>query len=293
MRSAKILAIVAIVLVMLVVAGQADGPADEIRLVVQGNGMGTNHGVNAGTIQAYKEGILRATNVITPGPWMQHAARLLVENPGLDVGVQLVLTSEWASYRWRPLTCSRSLVDSNGNFFPMVTPTRGFPAGSTLVEANPRIDEVERELRAQIEMAKRTVPQVSYLGTHMGFAGPFPEVQTLVRKLAKEYGLMIPRSELKIQQLPKPYLTTDSVEVRSQKLVAALERLGPGTWFLVDHVAIDSPEMRAIGHFGYENVAADRTAVLAAWTSPRVMKVVARRGIKLIGYRDLLRESAR
>jgi hypothetical protein len=61
------------------------------------------------------------------------------------------------------------LVDPNGYFFPMVVPTPGFPPGSTVTEAKPRIEEVERELRTQIEMAKRLVPQFTYSGAHMAF----------------------------------------------------------------------------------------------------------------------------
>jgi chitin disaccharide deacetylase len=81
---------------------------------------------------------------------------------------------------------------------------------------------------------------------------------------------------------------TDPPSVRIDKLVARLEALEPGTWLMVDHAAIDTPETRAIGHKGYEYVAADRSAVLAAWTSKKVMEVVTRREIQLTNYRELL-----
>jgi hypothetical protein len=48
--------------------------------------------------------------------------------------------------------------------------------------------------------------------------------------------------------------------------------------------------MRALGHPGYEWVAADRSAVLEAWTSPKVREVITRRGIKLTNYRELTRK---
>ena len=50
----------------------------------------------------------------------------------------------------------------------------------------------------------------------------------------------------------------------------------------------DTPEIRAIGHPGYENVAADRSAVLEAWTSAAVKEVIRRRSIVLTNYRVLL-----
>ena len=51
---------------------------------------------------------------------------------------------------------------------------------------------------------------------------------------------------------------------------------------------LDTPETRAIGHKNYEYVAADRSAVLAAWTSAKVMDVIVRRRIQLTNCRELL-----
>ena len=66
-----------------------------IRLIVKADDMGAAHGINVGTIDAYKNGVVTTTNVIVPGPWFPEAARMLRENPGLDVGVHLAITSEW------------------------------------------------------------------------------------------------------------------------------------------------------------------------------------------------------
>ena len=52
----------------------------------------------------------------------------------------------------------------------------------------------------------------------------------------------------------------------------------------------NDPEMQAIGHAGYEWVAADRSANVEMWTSPKVREVVARRGIKLTNYRELTKK---
>ena len=65
-----------------------------------------------------------------------------------------------------------------------------------------------------------------------------------------------------------------------------LEALGPGTWVLVEHPGLDTPEMRAIGHKGYWNVATHRDAVTRAFTSEKVKAVIMRRGIQLVSYAD-------
>lgn len=261
-------------------------PPTEIRLVVKGDDMGAGHGVNTATIDAYKRGILTTTNVIVPGPWFPEAARLLRENPGLDVGVHLALTSEWTNVKWRPLTAAPSIVDADGYFYPMVQPRPGMPPGTSIKEAAWKIEDIERELRAQLDAAKRHLPQATYTWYHMGFTSLAPEVRDLAARLTKEYGLIQPM-DLGIQFVGRVYDGQDSGAVKADKLAAKLETLGPGLWLHIDHAATNDPEIQAFGHPGYEYVAADRSANLEAWTSPKVREVIARRGIKLTNYREL------
>jgi predicted glycoside hydrolase/deacetylase ChbG (UPF0249 family) len=255
----------------------------EIRLIVQGDDMGAAHGINVGTIQAYKEGILRATNVLVSAAWMPEAARMLKENPGLDVGIHLTLTSEWETVKWRPLTVAPSLVDAFGYFFRMVQPREGQP-GISVAEAKPLVSEVEKELRAQIELGRKMVPQVSYISTHMGFGALSPDIASVVKKLAGEYHLAMAGPELGIERFPKAWEATDTPDVRAAKLAEKLGTIGPGTWLIVEHCATDTPETQVMGR----NVAFDRSGVVAAWTNPKVIEAVKKRGIKLTSYKELI-----
>ena len=248
--------------------------------------MGAAHGINAATIDAYKRGVLTTTNVIVPGPWFPEAARLLRENPGLDAGVHLALTSEWEGVKWRPVTHAPSLVDADGYLFSLVHPRAGYPPNTSIKESGWKIDEMERELRAQLDLAKRHIPHVTYTWNHMGFSSVAPEVAQLVARLSKEYGLVVP-ADLGVQMIGRVYESKDTGAVKTDKLAAKLETLAPGLWLHIDHASTDDPEMRAVGHAGYEWVAADRSAVLEAWTSPRVREVIERRGIELTNYREL------
>jgi predicted glycoside hydrolase/deacetylase ChbG (UPF0249 family) len=258
----------------------------EIRLIVKGDDMAAGHGINVATIDAYTRGVLTTTNVIVPGPWFPEAVRLLKENPGLDVGVHLAITSEWENVKWRPLTSAPSIVDADGYFFPAVQPRPGFPPNRSIKESAWKIDEVERELRAQLTMAKKHLPQATYTWNHMGFTSLSPELAALVARLSKEFGLVVP-TDLGIQWIRNVYESKDTGAVKADKLAAKLETLGPGLWEHIDHAATDDPEIRAFGHTGYEWVAADRSANLEAWTSPKVREVIKRRGIKLTSYREL------
>jgi predicted glycoside hydrolase/deacetylase ChbG (UPF0249 family) len=277
-----------LILTILLSAVAVQPASTEIRLIVKGDDMGAAHGINTATINAFKNGVVTTTNVIVPGPWFPEAARLLKENPGLDVGVHLALTSEWDNVKWRPLTYSPSIVDDDGYLLPMVQPRAGAAAGRSLKERTWKLEEIERELRAQLTLAKRHLPQATYTWNHMGFTSLGPDVASLVARLSKEYGLVVP-TDLGIQPVGRVYDGRDSGAVKADKLAARLETLGPGLWLHIDHASTDDAEMQAIGHAGYEWVAADRAAVFEAWTSPKVREVITRRGIKLTNYRELTR----
>lgn len=265
----------------------AQSSSDEIRLIAQGDDMGAAHGINTGTLQAYKEGILRATNVLMPSGWVPEAAVMLAANPGLDVGVHLTLTSEWETVRWRPLTNAPSLRDVHGYLFRSVEPrthwTLGtWPAGSSLLEGKPSLGDVEKELRAQIELARTMFPRLSYLSVHMGFGAAAPEIAALLQGLAREYGLATAR-DYGIRPVGKVWEPMDLPGVRAEKLAAKLATLGPGTWLMVEHCATNTAEIQALR----EDVPFDRSGVVAAWTHPKVLEAVRKRGIRLTNYREL------
>jgi predicted glycoside hydrolase/deacetylase ChbG (UPF0249 family) len=137
-----------------------------IRLLVRADDMGAAQAMNTGCIEAVREGIARSVEVIVPGPWFLDAVRRIEEAGGVDVGVHLTLTSEWDRAKWRPLTHAPSLVDADGYFHAT---TAAFLAGE------PKLAEVERELRAQIEAARRHLgDRVTHVSAHMGAAAATP-----------------------------------------------------------------------------------------------------------------------
>jgi chitin disaccharide deacetylase len=258
----------------------------EIRLLVRADDMGVAQSVNAACIRSHREGIVKSVEVIVPGPWFLDAVRLLQENTDIDVGVHLALTSEWERVKWRPLTQAPSLVDADGYFRPMTRQRPGFAPNTGFVDAQPKLEEVERELRAQIETAQRHLgKRVSHVSSHMFAARATPELHALTQRLAKEYGLLMEDSKLKFAGMFGTSAFTG--EQREQALIALLEKIQPGLWLILEHPALDTPEMRQIGHKGYENVAADRAGVTHAFTSARVKAVIARRKIRLISYADI------
>jgi predicted glycoside hydrolase/deacetylase ChbG (UPF0249 family) len=260
--------------------------ADGIRLLVRGDDIGSTHAANLACIQSYREGIVRSVELMVPCPWFPEAVRLLKENPDLDVGIHLVLTSEWENLKWRPLTHAPSLVDPDGYFFPMVWPNPNLPPKSSLKESAWNLAEVEAELRAQIETAIRHLPRISHLSAHMGFTSLDPSVAALVKQLAREYRLDAESGSQPLKRFPV-WGKARTAEERVAGFIKNLEALEPGTYLFVEHPGLDVPEIQAIGHKGYEDVAADRAAVTAVFTSPEVKAAIKKQGIQLISYREL------
>ncbi len=88
------------------------------KLIIRGDDMGFSHAGNEALIKSFKEGFETAIEIIVPSPWFPEAVKLLEQNPTVDVGVHLCLTSEWDNVKWRPITDCPSLKDANGYFFP-------------------------------------------------------------------------------------------------------------------------------------------------------------------------------
>jgi chitin disaccharide deacetylase len=257
----------------------------EIRLLVRVDDMGVSQSVNEACIRTCKEGIARSVEVIVPGPWFLDAVRRLNENPEIDVGIHLCLTSEWERVKWRPLTASPSLADKDGYFYPMTRQRKDFPPGTGLYDANPKPEEIERELRAQIELLRRHVPRLSHASAHMGAATATPEARAVTEKLCKEFGLRLETKGLK--RVRDWTGSKRTAEEKESGLVAAVEAMEPGTYLIVEHPGLDTEEMRAMGHKGYENVAADRAGVTRAFTSDKVKQAIKDKGVKLISHLDL------
>jgi chitin disaccharide deacetylase len=262
--------------------GPARGP---IKLVVRADDIGSCHTANLACIKCFQEGIARSVEVMVPCPWFNEAAQMLRENPGFDVGVHLTLTSEWENYKWGPVTQAPSLVDEQGHFFPTTSQRPDFAPKTGFLEAKWKIEEVEKELRAQIELARKMIPQVSHLSSHMNTPTATPQLNALVQKLAQEYKL--PVETPGAQYFPWMADSKASAEQREAALVQALEQVQPGVWIVVEHPGLDTPEMRGMGHKGYWEVASHRDGVTKAFTSAKVKEVIQRRGIQLVSYHDM------
>src|SRR3972149_1232551 len=156
-------------------------------LLIRCDDIGMSHSVNTAAKELIESGLVFSASIMFPCAWYQEAVDLLKDHPEIVTGIHLTLNSEWKNYRWGPVAGRdrvSSLVDSNGYFFP---------SRELFFANNPKSEEVEIELRAQIDRAVNSGLQVSYLDYHMGTAVDKPELRKIVEKLAAEYKLGISR----------------------------------------------------------------------------------------------------
>jgi predicted glycoside hydrolase/deacetylase ChbG (UPF0249 family) len=263
--------------------GVSQSPPDNVYLVIRSDDAGMSHAVNMAIKQLLETGLPVSISVIFPGPWYQEIVEILRAHPEASVGVHLTLNSEWRYYRWGPVVgrgSAPSLVDEDGYFFP---------SAEDLYQNHPDPGQVERELRAQIDRALGTGLRIDYLDYHMGTAIGRPDFRAIVERLGSEYhlGLMGFNGDdtFSPQYFAEPEAKLDS-------LVTAVGRLEPGFHVLVTHTGLDTPELAALYDMNtdepLQHMSKNRQAELNAVTAQRFRQAVARRGVKLITYRDLL-----
>jgi hypothetical protein len=123
----------------------------------------------------------------------------------------------------------------------------------------------------------------------MGFTSASPEIAAVVDKLSREYRLPAGIEGARGVRMER----AKTSKQKTAAFVKMLERIEPGLWLFVEHPGLDGPEMQAIGHKGYEDVATDRQGVTDMFTSQQTMEVMKRRGIRLVSYGEVLRRTTK
>ncbi|TDB68990.1 polysaccharide deacetylase family protein [Arundinibacter roseus] len=148
-------------------AEQLGFPAGKKVIIMHVDDVGMSYDSNEGAIQAIRNGVATSLSVMMPCAWVPGFVHYLKQNPDLDAGLHLTMTSEWKDYRWGPLAGKptvKGLVDTEGALWPSVA--------DVVKNASP--DEVETEIRAQLERARTMGFEPTHMDSHMGtlFATP-------------------------------------------------------------------------------------------------------------------------
>ncbi len=264
---------------------------------------GMHHDANVGTIEALENGITTSTSIMAPCSWVPEFIDYLEDHPDVDAGLHMTLNAEWGDYRWPPLAGAQavpSLVDDEGCLWPGVHQTiaRGEP------------DEVELELRAQLDRLLTMGYTPTHLDTHMGTV-MYPPFFERALDVAKENDIPIMIMGGHMQYMGdgmgifKYYvrgvakrvweaglpvlddLETDPAngggyEQRKANVIERLRNMQPGITQFIVHCTRPGPVFPSITGSGGK-----RLDELRIVTDPDVKKVIEDEGIILTTWREL------
>ena len=137
-------------------------------LIIHVDDVGMSYDSNKGAIDALTNGAATSCSVMMPCSWVPSFVHFLKQHPGIDAGLHLTLTSEWSEYRWGPVagkTATPGLTDGEGELWPNVAD----------VVQHASADEVEKEIRAQLDRARSMGFEPTHLDSHMGTLFATPE----------------------------------------------------------------------------------------------------------------------
>jgi predicted glycoside hydrolase/deacetylase ChbG (UPF0249 family) len=259
-----------------------DGNKETI-LITRADDMGYTHSGNLAILDCLRNGIIRSAAILVVSPWFEEAAKIAREYSDLCFGVHLGIIGEWRGYRWRPVSPYseiRSLVDEDG--FLWRSPAEFW-------EHNPDMSELEKEFRAQLELAKKKGVRVDYLDTH--YIMPYnPQFRPILERIGADFGIPV-SCLLGEHELDDFGIYSVPPEEKEKALAEVLQSLQPGVNLLIGHPGYPSLENDALVHFDPKDVqmlgvGKNRAAETSAYTSPRIKRLVADRGIKLMSYRE-------
>jgi chitin disaccharide deacetylase len=130
-------------------------------VVLHVDDVGMSLDANNGAIESMDNGVATSCSIMMTCPWVPSYFHYLKDHPKTDAGLHLTLTSEWKDYRWGPLSGKPAvpgLVDGEGAMWASVED----------VVKHASADEVEKEIRAQVERALQMGFRPTHLDSHMG-----------------------------------------------------------------------------------------------------------------------------
>ena len=276
-------------------AERLDHSKDAKLLIIHADDLGVSHSENSASIAAFEKGIVNSGSIMVPCPWFPEIAAYSVEHPEADLGLHLTLTAEWETYKWRPVSPNAEV--------PGLVNEKGFLYDNCQdVVLKASVEEVEKEIRAQIERALAFGVHVSHLDSHMGclFNPKFFETYL---KVGREYNLPVLLLFSGLQQFPNMAEKIQSSDILIQDVFMAypeqaakgmeefytnvLRNLPVGVSQILIHIAYDDAEMQAVTINHPDYGAAWRQKDFDFFTSETCRKILEEENIQLVTWREI------
>jgi chitin disaccharide deacetylase len=263
-------------------------PSGARLLIINADDFGMYPSVNTAVLQSIENGIAGSCSLMPPCPGARQALQLLQERPHIRFGIHLTLVCDFASYRWQPMAAAEkvpSLLDGNGRMFS--------PDAKAQLLAQAQLDEVELELRSQIEAVLATGLTPTHLDWHCLADGGREDIFDLGLTLADEYRLAarvwLERGRRAARQRNLPVVDHEfldsfslDVETKANRYRQLLHDLPAGLSEWAVHPGLGDAASREIDD-GWRV----RHTDLEFLSSSEAREAVRREGILIIGYRAI------
>lgn len=157
-------------------------PAGKKVIMLHSDDAGMCEEANIATQNYLLDGHIQSAAAMPPCEYFDEMIEWAKQHPEIDVGLHLALTSEWKTYRWPSVTPVEEvpgLIDPEGKLW------RSVPE----VVQNASVEEVAKEVRAQIEKSLAMGYRPDHIDTHMGTLYGSPAFAKAYLEIAMEYGI--------------------------------------------------------------------------------------------------------
>lgn len=265
-------------------------------LILHADDLGLAHSVNEASIKAFEESGISSASIMVPCPWFPEIADYAKNNTQYDFGLHLTLTAEWKHLRWGGVADAAdipSLLNDQGFMYSSVA--------EVVQHASP--EDVETEIRAQIDRALAFGVDVTHLDSHMGTLFATPAFFEIYLRLGAEYKIpvFVPmnaaqgRPEL-ATMLGDGFIAVDNYYMMGENRDAStwtpfytdvVDQLPAGLNLIIIHLALDNTEMKAVAidhpDFGSTWRQNDLNTVL----SPEFKQDLKEKNIQLVTWRQV------
>lgn len=157
-------------------------PAGKKVILLHCDDAGMCEEANSAVKNYFTTGDIKSAAVMVPCPYAIKLVEWAKTLDSPDIGVHLTLTSEWKTYRWGTVSDPSKvpgLIDPEGKMWHDVP--------DVVTHASP--EEIETEVRAQIDKVIGLGYRPSHIDTHMGTLYGSPEYLKIFLKIAVEYNI--------------------------------------------------------------------------------------------------------
>lgn len=269
---------------------------DAILLILHADDLGVANSVNAASVAALEDGTINSASIMVPCPWFPQIAEYARTHPEKDLGLHLTFTAEWAQYKWDG-------VSSSSEISTLLNDEDHFPPSVAEVVKQATVEELEKELVAQVERALAFGIKPTHLDSHMGTLFQTPAFFEAYQRVGKRFKIpvFIPYGSLSgapqlVEAIMDDQILVDRLFMINPAIkdynwneyyLDILRNMRPGLNEIIVHLAFDNAEMQAVTVDHPDFGSAWRQRDLEALQSEAFKDLIKERNIKLVTWKQI------